>query len=167
MHALPRATLVLALLTGLGACQSPPDNAAPAPASRPQAVKDTLHFIDYSGFDQALSQALHQPEPVVTVLMQDKVSPNQTPERLQKWLQAVERHGGRVEVETPPNELRPRSPAAIISLLGSLWNAIKVAAEVRDRQLMQSVQGRDALISLERNAEGQVVISRIAFKKAP
>lgn len=165
MHALTKTLLALALISSLGACQTPAPDAAQGQSQR--VVKDTISFLDYSGFDHELSQALNQSEPVVTVLLHDKVSPNNTPDRLQKWLNAVDRNGGKVEVETPPNELTPRSPFAIISLLGGLWNAIKLTTELRDRQLTQSVRGHDAVISLERNPEGQMVISKIRFKKAP
>jgi hypothetical protein len=97
--------------------------------------------------------------------MYDKVSPNNTPERLQKWLNAVERNGGKVEIEPPPNELVPRNPLALIGLVGGLWNAIKATAEIHDKQVTQAARGRDAVISLERNAQGQVVVGKIIFKK--
>ena len=97
--------------------------------------------------------------------MFEKVSPNNTPERLQKWLNAVERNGGKVEIEPPPNELVPRNPMALISLVGGLWNVIKATAAVHDAQVTQAVKGHDAVISLERNAKGEVVVGKIIFKK--
>jgi hypothetical protein len=98
--------------------------------------------------------------------MFDKVSPNNTPERLQKWLNAVERNGGKVEIQPPPNELVPRNPLALISLVGGLWNVIKATTAVHDVQVTKAVKGRDAVISLERNAQGQVVVGKIIFKKS-
>ena len=71
-----------------------------------------------------------------------------------------------MEVDPPPNELTPKNPLALISLLGGLWNAIKASADLRDSQLTQSVKGHDAVISLERNEAGQVVVGKILFRKA-
>jgi hypothetical protein len=86
--------------------------------------------------------------------------------RDRKWLNAVESNGGRVEIEPPPNELVARNPLALISLMGGLWNAIKATADLRDKELTQSVKGHDAVISLERNDAGNVVVGKILFKKA-
>ena len=85
--------------------------------------------------------------------------------RLQKWLNAVERNGGRVDIEPPPNELTPRNPLALISLVGGLWNAIKATSDMRDAQMTKAVKGHDAVISLERNPAGQIVIGKVTFKK--
>lgn len=156
----------LVSLLALAACDTVPQQSDKATAAQAQAASSTVRFIDFAGFDRDLNAALKQQQPVVTVAMYDKVSPNNTPDRLQKWLNAVEKHGGRVEVEPPPNELTPKSPLALISLLGGLWNVIKASADLRDSQLTQSVKGHDAVISLERNEAGQVVIGKILFKRA-
>jgi hypothetical protein len=55
----------------------------------------------------------------------DKVSPNNLPDRLQKWISVVEADGGKVLVEPPPNELVARSPFAALSLIGTLITSIK------------------------------------------
>ena len=163
----PMTTAVLvAAVLALAACQSTaPQATATSPAATQQGPR-TLNFVDYGGFDRELNAALKHNEPVVTVALFDKVSPNNTPDRLQKWLNAVERNGGRVDIQPPPNELSPKSPLALISLVGSLWSAIKATSDFRDSQLTQAVKGHDAVISLERNAAGQVVIGNILFKKS-
>lgn len=157
-------------LLALGGCETMPsqaENAAPAPnANATRHASSTLNFVDFAGFDRDLNSALKLQEPVVTVLMYDKVSPNNTPDRLQKWLNAVEKNGGKVEIEPPPNELTPKNPLALISLIGGLWNVIKASADLRDSQLTQAVKGHDAVISLERNEAGQVVVGKILFRKA-
>lgn len=157
------ATCLSSLL--LSACQTAPADGAAASSSTLPA-KSSVQFADLSVFDRDLHAALQgNAGNDITVVMYDKVSPNSTPDRLQKWLNAVERNGGRVEIEPPPNELAPRNPLALISLVGGLWNAIKATADMRDAQLTQSVKGRDAVISLDRNAAGQVVIDKVIFKK--
>lgn len=152
-------------LLWLSACQTPPTDPAKS-TSATQPAKTSVQFADVAVFDRDLHAALQgNAGNDITVVMYDKVSPNSTPDRLQKWLNAVERNGGRVEIEPPPNELTPRNPLALISLVGGLWNAIKATADLRDAQLTQSVRGHDAVISLDRNAAGQVVIDKVIFKK--
>ncbi len=158
-------TLLAGLLV-LSGCETVPQQADKPASAHAHHASSTLRFVDIASFDRDLHSALKQQEPLVTVLMYDKVSPNNTPDRLQKWLNAVEKHGGKVEVEPPPNELTPKNPLALISLLGGLWNAIKATADLRESQLTQSVKGHDAVISLERNEAGQVVVGKILFRKA-
>lgn len=159
------ASMLLLGMLALSACQTAPTPAAQATSAPTQAVASTVQFVDYAGFDRNLHTALSQNQAMVTVVMYDKVSPNNTPDRLQKWLNAVERNGGRVDVQPPPGELTPKSPMAIISLIGGLWNAIKVTSDLRDAQMTQIVKGHDAVIGLERNEAGQIVIGKILFKK--
>lgn len=140
-------------------------NLAGGPEEVKKAKPNELGFVDIARFDRDLQEALLGEPTPVTVAMFDKVSPNNTPERLQKWLNAVERNGGKVEIEPPPNELVPRNPLALISLVGGLWNVIKATTAIHDAQVTKAVKGRDAVISLERNAQGQVVIGKIIFKK--
>lgn len=133
--------------------------------STERSLSDQLVFIDIGRFDNDLRSDLQSPKPVVRILFYEKVSPNNTPERLEKWLNAVERTGGKVEIEPPPGELVPRSPFALISLLGGLWNAIKMATELRNDSIFQAARDHDAVISLDRNTQGQVIISKVTFRR--
>ena len=155
--------VALHLLTG---CDTTGTGSLAGTSSEVKKAKlDELGFVDIARFDRDLHDALLGEPSSVTVAMFDKVSPNNTPERLQKWLNAVERNGGKVEIEPPPNELVPRNPLALISLVGGLWNVIKATTAVHDAQVTKAVKGRDAVISLERNAQGQVVVGKVIFKK--
>jgi hypothetical protein len=87
------------------------------------------------------------------------------PERLQKWLSAVEKGGGRIDVEQPPNELIPKSPVALIGLLGSLMSTLKAYEQFSADRLLDAAKGRDAVIALERNAAGEIVVARVTFRK--
>ena len=154
------------LLASLAACQTAPTLPASASvAPHADSVKPEVMFVDIRKFDQDLYRALHTTEPEVKVVMYDKVSPNNTPDRLQKWLNAVEKNGGKVEIEPPPNELVPKNPLLLIGLVGSLWDAVKAVTDFRDAEMTRAVKGRDAVISLERNARGEVVVGKLTFKK--
>lgn len=157
-------SLVLLTLTlALSACQTDPTIVPQANGA--DSVVSEVKFFDVKKFDHEMYSAMNGKAPDVTVLMYDKVSPNNTPERLQKWLNSVEKNGGKVEIEPPPNELVARNPFALIGLVGGLWDAVKAATDFRDSQLTNSVKGRDAVIKLERNARGEIVVGSIVFKK--
>ena len=70
-----------------------------------------------------------------------------------------------VEVEPPPNELVSRSPFAALSLVGTLITSIKTFAKFNSERIYETAKGRDAVISLERNIKGEVVITAIKFVK--
>lgn len=149
---------------GLVACQSEP-LVSTRPSPQAGDVVTEVKFIDLKKFDNDLYRALNTSDPEVKVVMYEKVSPNNTPDRLQKWLNAVEKNGGKVEIEPPPNELVSKNPFVLIGLVGGLWDAVKAVADFRDSQLTHAVKGHDAVISLERNQRGEIVVSKLTFKK--
>jgi hypothetical protein len=124
-----------------------------------------LSFLDISKFDRDLSASLLAKSSSVEVAFYDKVSPNNVPDRLQKWISVIEADGGKVLVEPPPNELVARSPFAAVSLIGSLFTSIKGFAHFNSDKIYESAKGRDAVISLERNSKGEVVVNTIKFIK--
>jgi len=124
-----------------------------------------LSFLDISKFDRDLSTSLQAKAASVEVAFYDKVSPNNVPDRLQKWISVVEADGGKVLVEPPPNELVARSPFAAVSLIGTLITSIKGFAQFNSEKIYESAKGRDAVISLERNSKGEVVVNTIKFVK--
>ena len=83
---------IFGLCLGLVACQSDPL----VPTRTPSQAGDValeVKFIDLAKFDHDLYRALHTQDPEIKVVMYEKVSPNNTPDRLQKWLNAVEKNG--------------------------------------------------------------------------
>ena len=72
-----------------------------------------LSFLDFSKFDRDLSGPLQDKNASVEVAFYDKVSPNNVPDRLQKWISVVEADGGKVLVERPPNELVARKIVSV------------------------------------------------------
>ena len=131
--------------------------------STPTGAK--LSFLDISKFDRDLSGSLENRNASVEVTFYDRVSPNNVPDRLQKWISVVEADGGKVSVEPPPNELVSRSPLAVLSLVGTLITSIKGFAKFNSERVYETAKGRDAVISLERNSSGDVVIKAIKFVK--
>jgi len=61
-----------------------------------------------------------------------------------------------------------RNPLAALSLVGTLITSIKGFAKFNSERIYETAKGRDAVISLERNSKGEVVITAIKFvKRAP
>ena len=129
--------------------------------STPTGAK--LSFLDISKFDRDLSGSLQDKNASVEVAFYDKVSPNNVPDRLQKWISVVEADGGKVLVKTPPNELVSRSPFAALILVGTLVTIIKSFAQFNFEKIYESSNGRDTVISIEKNSKGEVVVSSIKF----
>jgi len=140
-------------------------NTTPVNSSDPITPKAQVSFIDISKFDRELASSVGSPLEAVDVVFYDRVGPNNMPERLQKWLSAVEKNGGVVRVVPPPNEIAPRDPLALISLVGSLFTVIKNLAVINSDKIFETVKGRDAAIALERNASGELVVAKLQFIK--
>jgi hypothetical protein len=152
--------VTLAVTWALSACTSTQINNKEVIS--PQAQ---VSFIDISKFDRELASSVDSPLESVDVVFYDRVGPNNMPERLQKWLSAVEKNGGVVRVVPPPNELAPRDPLALISLMGNLFNVIKNMTAINTDKVFETVKGRDAAIALERNATGELVVAKLQFTK--
>ncbi len=151
--------LIAVLLLALVGCSSTPLD---IPASG-----NAIAFIDTNGFDRDFARLSSGKEPTVEMSFYSPVTPNQIPERLQKWLSAVEKHGGSITVQQPAGELTARSPAAIAGLLGSVWTGIKAVSRLLDDRMYTSVDGRDAVLVLERNPVSKVVtVARIDFRRS-
>jgi len=134
-----------------------------------QEIKPTnqLNFIDLGKFDRELAVSLKDIDESVGVSFYEKVSPNQVPERLQKWISSVEQSGGRVNVEQPKGEMTSKDPFSIISIISSIIGGAKNFADYRKNDIYQNMKGRDAVVELERNPKGEVVVSRVQFVKRP
>jgi len=140
-----------------GGTAAPTDTAAATPAALP--------FLDLPRFDTALAAALHSPEPQVVVTFYQQVSPNQLPQRLQKWLTAIEQSGGALEVAPPPGDLVPRNPVMLLSLVSGLWTSVKAWGEIKESHVLQAAAGHQATLQLGRGAEGDIVVSRLVFQR--
>jgi len=143
----------------ISSCSSSPDLSNPSEPSR------ELSFVDIGKFDKDLSASLTYKYDAVDVYFYEKVSPNQIPERLQKWISSVEQSGGRVSVEPPKGEVTPKDPFSIIGLIASMIGGAKNFAEFKANKNYSAAKDRDAQISLERNSSGEVVVSKVLFTK--
>jgi hypothetical protein len=152
--------LSLGILVFVSACA-----ASPHSVKVDSPPKATVTFIDVANFDAELASSLNAPLDSVEVLFYEKLSPNKMPERLQKWISAIERSGGTVKINTPPNEPTPRNPLALLGLLGSAYTTIKSFVDAQPASYLSSAKGRNAVISLARSPNGDLLVEKIRFVK--
>ena len=152
--------LSIGVLAFLSACAAPQQS-----VKVDGPPKATVTFIDVANFDAELASSLIAPLDSVEVLFYEKVSPNKMPERLQKWISAVERSGGSVKINTPPNEPKPRSPLALLGLLGTAYTTIKSFVDAQPASYLSSAKGRNAVISLSRSPNGDLLVEKVGFVK--
>jgi len=124
-----------------------------------------LGFIDIEKFDRDLAASFEESLDFVDVIFYDKTSPNAIPPRMQKWISATEKTGGKITIQPPPNDLVPRNPVALFGLFGSLFSGAKAALDMRADLRLEKSKGHDAVIYLERNSQGEVVVAKIKFTK--
>ncbi|MDD0812219.1 hypothetical protein PSQ20_17850 [Curvibacter sp. RS43] len=137
----------------------------PAPAAQGLAQPAPLQFLDLPRFDTTLAAALNSAQPQVEVTFYNKVSPNQLPQRLQKWLTAIEQSGGALDVAPPPGDLAPRNPVLLLGLLGGLWSTLKAWGEIKESHMLQAAAGHHVTLQLNRSADGEIVIERLVFHR--
>ncbi len=150
-------SLVTALL--LGACASSPMAEPPGPALA------KVQFLDLQGFDRQLSDSLGAPLPQVSVGFVDVVKPSAMPERLQKWMAAVEAGGGKVTVTPPKSSVQAKGLFALVSAATTVWSASKMASSLANDAQFRSAKAYNAEIVLKADASGDSVIDQVIFVK--
>jgi len=157
MQPLLLAAVLAITLTG---CAAPAS--APAPAPRAQ-----MQFLDLPGFEDELGSSLAAPLPRVEVSFYDRVTPSKMPDRLQKWMAAVEAQGGKVKVTPPPSSVTARSPLMLVSAISSLWSAHKMVREQQAEARLKAAGRYDAELTLRQDDRGDVVLDKIVFTLKP
>ena len=133
-------------------------------------AKPELQFLDFQSFDKDLQNSLSTPLSKVEVTFLDRVSPNSIPDRLQKWMAAVEADGGQVQVIEPPPAFAPKDPFLLMSIVSSLWNASKMVRDAAQGNQFKAAKGYDAQLILKNSEQGGTVVEKVIFverKKSP
>jgi hypothetical protein len=136
-----------------------------APAATP--AQKELKFIDIAKFDRDLGGELSSGQPGVRVSFYTRTSPNDIPERLQRWIKAVEDSGGKINITPPPDELTPKSPMLLVGLLGSLWSSLKALNEISDERVLRAAQSHNVDFKLQRSPDGSIYIAEVEFTRKP
>lgn len=160
----PIARLVLAVTAAalLAACQTNPPQDAAAAVPKPE-----LQFTDLQGFDKELATSLSAPLPKVDVAFYDRITPSTIPDRLQKWMSAVEAGGGKVKVQPPKSTVAAKSPFLLLSAASSVWSASRMARDMSKEAQFKAAQAYDAEIQLKIDDKGETVVDKVVFTKRP
>ena len=156
---------ILVLALTLLACESNPSQRAPA-----GPPKSALQFLDIEGFDRDLAASMLAPLPKVEVTFYDRITPSALPDRLQRWLAAVEAGGGTVKVVPPKSNITAKNPFLLISAISTLWSGSKMVKEISTQTQFNAAQVFSAEILLKQSDTGDSVVDRIIFlqrKKQP
>jgi hypothetical protein len=103
------------------------DSRAADPDTRQAADGAELSLYDSITFDIKLSSALGKKLPAVTVRSVAPFTLNQIPERIDKWLDAVRKHGGQIELKPDPDYPASRDFGLIYDLLSKAYDLAKEA----------------------------------------
>ncbi len=153
------ASIAIALM--VAACSSSMPGGSSLQA-QPEA-KPNVAFVDLQGFDRELGASLVAPLPKIDVAFIDVVKPSAIPERLQKWMAAVEAGGGSVVITQPKSELQSRALFAIVSAVTTAWSASKFAKEYSQERQFKAAQNYNAEILLKRDATGDTIVDKVVF----
>ncbi len=150
--------IACAALAGCADYPTGPDGAKAVPLAQ-------LQFVDLQGFDRDLAASLAAPLPSVDVAFYDRVTPSALPERLQKWMAAVEAGGGSVKILPPPSAVTAKSPFLLISLASSLWTANKMAKEAAVAAHFRAAHTYNADVQLKVDDKGDTVVDKVVFSQ--
>jgi hypothetical protein len=89
---------------------------------KPQAQLD---LFDSISFDSQLSNSLSAKLPMVTVRVIAPFTANNIPERIDKWMSAVRKYDGKIELKPDPDYPSSRSFGMIFDLLKTVFNLAK------------------------------------------
>ncbi|MGE3538273.1 MAG: hypothetical protein AB7N91_12685 [Candidatus Tectimicrobiota bacterium] len=156
---------------------SPPQPPAPQPltavaatstaATPPPPVAGTtrgpsLAFFDTSRFDKQLSSTMSRAPAAVVVTLEAQASVNNIPERLNKWLSAVEKNDGSVELQPDPDYpvLTQRGAIGVVSVLLGAFAVIYEAIE--NKILYGPAKGYNATVYY---ARGSGMMTKVVFQR--
>ncbi len=163
-HFTPAVVLAAAAL--LSACETNPPQPQAA-AANAEPAKAALQFTDLQGFDRDLSASLSAPLPAISVAFYDRVTTNSMPERLQKWMAAVESGGGKVKVTQPPSTVTAKNPFLILSAVNAVFNISKASKVSAEMMQFRPAHHYDADIQLKVDDKGDTVVDKVVFTQKP
>ncbi|MAF20945.1 MAG: hypothetical protein CMI55_04770 [Parcubacteria group bacterium] len=118
---------------------------------------DSLAFADLKIFDKELSRAMKTDNDEIEVALISKFTTNEIPERLGKWIYMVDKHEGKVEMEsTDPTK---RGIPGIGAGIGLMISAI---GAVRDKIMYGPSKNYDATLLYEPESG---IVEKIVFRR--
>lgn len=143
----------LALLAGCAA------DAAKLPPPRAE-----VSYIDTAAFDRSLTSSLSANLDRVEVPIDDRISPIAIPDRLNKWLAAVDAGGGAVQVKQVETD-KGKSRGFPLVLIGLAIEVVRMLRANPEEKLYQPAANYDADIFVRQGPNGERVIERVVLRR--
>ncbi len=124
------------------------------PNTEPVVAPVIVEFFDAGAFDRKLSSTLKQEPSEMTIDFIADVSINDIPERMDKWLSAVEKGGGVIDVQVDPAHLTRGIFSEVISLVIGAYDFIK------KKMTYEPAQNYNAIVYY---AQGTGKITKVIF----
>ena len=130
----------------------------------PPPPKDKVAYIDTTSFDRSLSRSLNADLDTIEIPVDDRMSPVAIPERLNKWLSAVDASGGSIQVKQAQDE-QGKTRAFPIAIIGLAIEVVRLLHADSDEKLYKPAGNYDADIMVRQSQNGERVIERIVLKR--
>jgi len=150
------------LLTSCAGMQNSP------PKANCTAVESDFNYYDSATFDSRLSRTMICRADEVTLSLPSPESTGKIPERLDRWLAAVDESGGKVTVEKDPNKTSEYIAKGFDGgiVVGAIFDLVDIAKmayqEMKDKKLYGPAEGYDATVYYE---DGTGAITGVVFSK--
>ena len=158
MNSFGRQALACALIVTalLAACASEP----PAPPP-----KESVGYIDTNSFDRSLASSLNAELETIEIPVSDRMSPVAIPDRLNKWLSAVDANGGNIQVKQIPDEQGGKQRGFPIAVIGLAIEVVRLLRGTPEERLYKPAANYDADIMVRQGPNGERVIERVLLKR--
>ncbi|MEN9480344.1 MAG: hypothetical protein RLZZ298_1739 [Pseudomonadota bacterium] len=158
MNLLSRPALACSLVITalLAACASEP----PAPPP-----KDKVGYLDTTSFDRGLSSSLNADLEVIEIPVTDRMSPVAIPDRLNKWLSAVDANGGNIQVKQMPDEQNGKQRGFPIAVIGLAIEVVRMLRGTPEERMYKPAANYDADIMVRQGPGGERIIDRVVLKR--
>lgn len=150
--------LVVLISVSSGSMAQSAETVAPAtPALKPQVIT----FLDSKLFDNQLSKELAGDKEVVEVNISGKMSLNNIPARIDKWITVVGENG-EVTVVASESTLKPKFVGTLLSLIPTVFSFMKKSSEERT---LEPAKKYNAVLSYQVDKNGESIIEKIVFTR--
>lgn len=155
-----RVVIIAMMLGGsltLGGC------ASDAPKGPP---REQIAYLDTGGFDRSLSNSLGADLPEVVIPVQDRMTPVAIPERLNKWLSAIDANGGEIQVkEMPAVDANGKARGFPIALIGVAIEVVRHLYGKSEERLYKPAARYDAELQVRTGANGERIIEKVVMRR--
>ena len=150
------AGLLAAVSLVLSGCASDPKLPPP---------KEKISYVDTNAFDRSLTSSLSANLDRVEIPIDDEISPIAIPERLNKWLAAVDANGGSVQVKQVEADSGGKTRSFPIALLGLASEVVRLLRADPQETRYQPAANYDAELLVRQGPGGERIIERVILHR--